>query len=64
MPPDNPRWRGTVRAGRQATVAALTGYGEARDRARALSAGFDELLVKPLAAEDLQRFLGGHAPRA
>lgn len=40
-----------------ATVAALTGYGEVRDRTRALASGFDELLVKPLAAEDLQRFL-------
>jgi PAS domain S-box-containing protein len=46
-----------------ATVVALTGYGEARDRARALEAGFDGLLVKPLSPEDLQRFLQEQAQR-
>ncbi len=38
-------------------LVALTGYGQAEDRARALAAGFDEHLVKPVTAVDLQRVL-------
>jgi signal transduction histidine kinase/DNA-binding response OmpR family regulator len=38
-------------------LVALTGYGQAEDRARALAAGFDEHLVKPVTAIDLQRVL-------
>jgi two-component system CheB/CheR fusion protein len=34
-------------------LVALTGYGQPADRAAALTAGFDEHLVKPLHAEDL-----------
>jgi len=39
-------------AGRELFVVALTGYGQAEDRRRALDSGFDEHLIKPL---DLQR---------
>jgi signal transduction histidine kinase len=39
------------------TLIALTGYGQRETRARALEAGFDAFLVKPLAAEDLERIL-------
>jgi CheY-like chemotaxis protein len=35
-------------------LVAVTGYGQAEDRQRALAAGFDEHLVKPL---DLRRVL-------
>lgn len=36
-------------------VVALTGYGLAEDREKALKAGFDEHLTKPVSAEDLRR---------
>jgi len=46
-------------------LIALTGYGEAHDRQRALAARFDEHLVKPVTAERLleivARLLGGGA---
>jgi CheY-like chemotaxis protein len=42
-------------------LVALTGYGQPADRAAALSAGFDEHLVKPLQPEDLAALLQGHA---
>jgi ActR/RegA family two-component response regulator len=38
-------------------LVALTGYGQAADRARALEAGFDEFLVKPADLEDVERAL-------
>lgn len=38
-------------------IVALTGYGTAEDRARALAAGFDEHLAKPVAPERLQELL-------
>ena len=38
-------------------LLALTGYGQATDRAAALQAGFDEHLVKPVDAEILRRVL-------
>jgi CheY-like chemotaxis protein len=40
-------------------LVALTGYGQPEDRARALDAGFDAHLVKPVEAEDLNRVLAG-----
>jgi signal transduction histidine kinase/ActR/RegA family two-component response regulator len=43
--------------GLQARLVALTGYGAAQDRERAMSAGFDEHLVKPLAPAALQALL-------
>ena len=38
-------------------LVALTGYGQQRDRAAVLEAGFDEHLVKPVDPADLARFL-------
>ena len=38
-------------------IVALTGYGSAEDRARALAAGFDEHLTKPLEVERLQQLI-------
>ena len=35
------------------TIVALTGYGQPEDKARALQAGFDRHLVKPVAIDDL-----------
>jgi len=37
----------TRRGGRRPTLVALTGYGQASDRAKARDAGFDQHLVKP-----------------
>jgi CheY-like chemotaxis protein len=39
------------------TLVALTGYGQPEDRRRALKAGFDDHLVKPLDPEKLRRLL-------
>jgi two-component system CheB/CheR fusion protein len=41
----------------QVYLIALTGYGQVSDRARALEAGFDEHLVKPVRVEQLLRLL-------
>ena len=38
-------------------LLALTGYGQASDRAAALRAGFDEHLVKPVDSETLREVL-------
>ena len=38
-------------------LIALTGYGQAEDRARALQAGFDDHLVKPIELSELNRCL-------
>jgi two-component system, sensor histidine kinase len=35
-------------AGRRPVLIALTGYGQPEDRQRALDAGFDDVLVKPV----------------
>jgi len=47
-------------------LIAVTGYGQAADRERALAAGFAEHLVKPASLSDLfatlDRLLGGNAP--
>jgi CheY-like chemotaxis protein len=43
--------------GRATPLIALPGYGQSETRARALEAGFDAFLVKPLAAEALERIL-------
>ena len=40
---------------------ALTGYGQAKDREKALNAGFDDHFVKPVALEDL--FAAIHRPQ-
>ena len=44
-------WARTVR------LVALTGYGQASDRDRALEAGFDEHLLKPVEPDELERIL-------
>jgi DNA-binding response OmpR family regulator len=41
-------------------VAALTGYGEERDRENSSRAGFDHYFVKPIAPDQLQDFLNRH----
>jgi len=43
--------------GNHTLLVALTGYGQLDDRQRALDAGFDEHLTKPVSAGDLQRVL-------
>jgi CheY-like chemotaxis protein len=44
-------------------LVALTGYGEAQDRARAQQAGFDRHLTKPVDPKALQDLLSKGAPR-
>jgi signal transduction histidine kinase len=44
-------------AARRIRLIAVTGYGQASDRERAFAAGFDAHLVKPVAADALQREL-------
>jgi len=56
-----------IRGGRngQATLIALTGYGQPEDRQRALAAGFDDHLVKPVTLERLDEAIATplrHAP--
>ena len=46
---------------RKLIIAAATGYGHASDRARALAAGFDHHLVKPLDADVLLDFVAQQA---
>jgi DNA-binding response OmpR family regulator len=43
--------------GRRVFVAAVTGAGNAEDRARALAAGYDSVLVRPIEAESLAKLL-------
>jgi len=42
-------------------LAAITGYGQPEDRARAIESGFDVHLVKPVTPEDLQKMLASIA---
>src|SRR5207248_2184065 len=44
-------------AGRGVFLVALSGYGQAEDRRRALAAGFDVHLLKPVDPEELARVL-------
>jgi signal transduction histidine kinase/CheY-like chemotaxis protein len=44
---------------RQVKLVALTGYGQAQDRHRALEAGFDDHLLKPVEPATLERLLLG-----
>jgi CheY-like chemotaxis protein len=46
-----------LHGGERVTVAALTGFGTDEDKQRALEAGFDEHLTKPLDFAALQTFL-------
>ena len=43
-----------------ARLIAVTGYGQESDRRRALEAGFDEHLVKPIDLERLETMLRAH----
>lgn len=45
--------------GHRIHLIALTGYGQPEDRRRALEAGFDAHLIKPVEPEDLGRLLEG-----
>lgn len=45
-----------------ATLLALTGYGQAQDRARALAAGFHHHCVKPVSMAQLHAILADHRP--
>jgi CheY-like chemotaxis protein len=47
---------------RAISLIALTGYGQASDRERATSAGFDAHLVKPVALDTLQALIATLAP--
>jgi CheY-like chemotaxis protein len=47
----DPRWKGI-------RLVALTGYGHQTDKERALAAGFDVHLVKPIEMDKLVRILG------
>jgi two-component system, chemotaxis family, CheB/CheR fusion protein len=40
--------------GRSLHLAAITGWGQPADRTRALAAGFDQFLLKPIDAKNLQ----------
>jgi signal transduction histidine kinase/CheY-like chemotaxis protein len=44
-------------AGRRATLIAVTGWGQERDRQVALDAGFDHHLTKPMMPEDIQHLI-------
>ncbi|MCA1663546.1 MAG: response regulator, partial [Myxococcales bacterium] len=44
------------------TLIAMTGYGQPEDRRRAIDAGFDAHMVKPVNAVELQRLLGAIKP--
>jgi PAS domain S-box-containing protein len=45
-----------------ALLIAITGYGQAADRLRSQEAGFDHHLVKPVAAEEIQRVIASRFP--
>jgi two-component system, chemotaxis family, CheB/CheR fusion protein len=48
--------------GMNALLVAVTGWGQARDRQRALEAGFDRHVTKPIAPEYLETLLGPVGP--
>jgi CheY-like chemotaxis protein len=50
--------------GRTIRLIALTGYGQAEDRLRALDAGFDAHVTKPVFPERLAEIIGGTSPRS
>jgi signal transduction histidine kinase/CheY-like chemotaxis protein len=50
--------------GRPIRLIALTGYGQAEDRLRALDAGFDAHVTKPVFPERLAEIIGGTSPRS
>jgi PAS domain S-box-containing protein len=48
--------------GGKMALVALTGWGMEEDKRRALEAGFDHHLTKPVKAADLEKLLAGHTP--
>jgi DNA-binding response OmpR family regulator len=46
-----------ARWGRSAVLVAVTGWGQEQDRLRAVEAGFDQHLVKPISAETVESLL-------
>jgi PAS domain S-box-containing protein len=50
--------------GDEVYLVAVSGYGRPEDRARALDAGFDAYVVKPVDEEALRRALGGRSDAA
>jgi CheY-like chemotaxis protein len=44
--------------GKQMTLIAVTGWGQEADRRRALVAGFDRHLTKPVDPQELEQMLG------
>jgi PAS domain S-box-containing protein len=58
------RLRSAQAAGQPLRLLALTGYGQAADRERALAAGFEHHFVKPIELHDLQTWLSRPPPAA
>lgn len=56
--------RNVRRHGFRGTMLALTGYGQESDRQRAIAAGFDQHLSKPVDVAELQRAIGSAAHSA
>jgi signal transduction histidine kinase/DNA-binding response OmpR family regulator len=56
------RLRALARGDRRLLLVAITGYGQARDRARAIDAGFDRHLVKPIEFDRLEQMLDEFMP--
>jgi two-component system, chemotaxis family, CheB/CheR fusion protein len=54
----------SLEQGRETRLLALTGFGQPDDRKRALAAGFDEHLVKPLDYQSLLQAVVGESPEA
>jgi CheY-like chemotaxis protein len=57
------RLRETMK-GPMPVMIALTGYGQPEDRVRAVAAGFDHHLTKPVDVESLLRLIAAHGVRA
>ena len=58
------RLRAAQRPAQPLRLLALTGYGQAADRERALAAGFERHLVKPIDLQALQQWLAVDPPKA
>ena len=50
--------------GRAVVLIAITGWGQTRDKAEALAAGFDHHFTKPIDIDRLRKLLGSAAPAA
>jgi CheY-like chemotaxis protein len=56
--------RARAAVGDSTRLVAMTGFGQASVKQRALAAGFDEFLVKPIHVGTIERLLGGPSPSA